>query len=69
MQFAKTEKDAADYMAVHVTLTGLRAMLGPILALTAIQLFGLRAGFIASGSLYALASLLMLRLARRVPRA
>jgi len=65
MQFAKSEKDAADYMAVHVTLTGVRAMLGPILALTAIRVFGLRGGFIVSGGLYVLAALLMVRLSRR----
>jgi hypothetical protein len=62
LQFAKSKDDAADYMAVHVTLTGLRAMLGPLLALGAIHLFDLRAGFIVSGSLYLLSAILMFRL-------
>ncbi|MEN8150526.1 MAG: MFS transporter, partial [Planctomycetota bacterium] len=65
MQFAKTEKDAGDYMAVHVTLTGLRAILGPFLAIGAVKLFDLRAGFVVSATLYALSAILMFRLSRR----
>jgi MFS family permease len=62
VQFAPTKEAATDYMAVHVTLTGLRAMLGPVLALTAKEWLGLRAGFLVSAGLYALSGILMLRI-------
>ena len=65
MQFARSEKDSADYMAVHVTLTGLRGILAPGIALAAMGLLGIRAGFALSAALYALSAVLMLRLARR----
>jgi MFS family permease len=66
VQFARTEREAADYMAVHVTLTGLRAVIAPGIALAAKGLLGLRAGFVVSTGFYALAALLMFRLDRRV---
>ena len=66
VQFAPRERDSGDYMAVHVTLTGLRAILGPVLALTSERLLGLSWGFIVSAGFYLAAALLMARLARRV---
>jgi hypothetical protein len=64
VQFAPSERQSADYMAVHVTLTGLRAMLAPALALGAERLVGLRLGFAISAGLYAVAAVLMFALAR-----
>lgn len=66
VQFAKSEKDSADYMAVHVTLTGLRAVIGPVIALSAERFLSLRHGFLISCLLYASASLLMVRLSKKV---
>ncbi len=68
VQFARREKDAADYMAVHVTLTGLRAVLGPVIALTAERYLGLRAGFFISCLLYGLAAFLMSRLGAKIEK-
>jgi predicted MFS family arabinose efflux permease len=65
VHFAPTERDSADYMAVHVTLVGLRAILAPFLVLVAKGLLGLRAGFAVSATLYVLATVLMIRLAAR----
>jgi MFS transporter len=66
IHFAREERDSPDYMAVHVTLTGLRAIIGPALALGAKYFLGLRAGFAVSAGLYLLAAILMYRLSRRV---
>jgi len=68
IQFARREKDSADYMAVHVTLTGLRAVIGPVIAITAERYLGLRYGFFISCLLYALAAVVMVRLSERVRR-
>ena len=68
MQFAQSEQESANYMAVHVTLTGLRGMLAPLLTLGTIRLLGLRGGFAVSSLLFLGASLLMLRLSRRIKR-
>jgi hypothetical protein len=64
--FAPTDRDTESYMAVHVTLTGVRAVVGPVIALSAKSLLGLRAGFAVACGFYLLASALMLRLSRRV---
>ncbi|MHC4861623.1 MAG: MFS transporter, partial [Planctomycetota bacterium] len=68
VQFARTERESADYMAVHVTLTGLRAVLAPGIALAAKSLLGLSGGFAVSTALYATAAVLMFRLDRRIAR-
>ena len=66
MHFAPTEKESTDYMAVLVSLTGVRGMLGPLVALGAKWLFGLRAAFVVSAILFAIAAILMARLSRRI---
>jgi MFS family permease len=68
VQFAKREQEAADYMAVHVTLTGLRAVIGPAIALCAEHYLSLRHGFFISCLLYGVAAVVMARLSDRVRR-
>lgn len=62
--FAPTEREAGDYMAVHVTLVGLRAVIAPALALAAKAWLGIHAGFALSAALYLTAAVLMFRLGR-----
>jgi hypothetical protein len=62
--FAPTEREAGDYMAVHVTLVGLRAVIAPALALAAKGWLGIHAGFALSAALYLTAAVLMYRLGR-----
>ena len=66
VQFAKTERDSLDYMGVHVTLTGLRGAIAPVLALSAKRFLGLTAGFFVSTFLFLCAAVIMWRLSRRV---
>ncbi len=56
------------YMAIHVTLVGLRALLAPFLGLLVKQNFGFRAAFGLSGLLLIGASLLMVHLGRQCSR-
>ncbi len=66
VHFAPTDRDAESYMAVHVTLVGVRAIIGPALALYTKWQFGLRTGFVVSGALYVVATVMMFRLSQRV---
>jgi hypothetical protein len=69
VQFARTERDSMDYMGVHVTLTGLRGALAPLLVIGAKRFLGLTAGFAVSTAFFLAATLLMARLSRRLSAA
>ncbi len=69
VQFARTHEESLDYMGVHVTLTGVRGLLAPLLALGARHFLGLTPAFFVATGFFALAALLQWRLARRVTRA
>ena len=64
MTFAK-EEDIHSYMAVHVTLVGVRALFAPFLGLLLNQYIGFSATFLTASALLVIASILMLTLHRR----
>ena len=60
IRFAK-DADPALYQGVHVTLTGLRSLVGPILGYVVMTLFGFAAAFALATAFFATAAVLMLR--------
>lgn len=64
------KKDAATYMGVHVTMVGIRGLLGNPLGLLLLQTIGARATFGICSALFAISVVYMWRLARDIaPRA
>ncbi len=61
-------KDAATYMGVHVTMVGIRGLIGNPLGLLILETAGSRAAFITASALFATATWLMVRLNRRMLR-
>jgi len=61
--FAK-ERDAATYMGVHVTMVGIRGLVGNPLGLVLLQTVGSRAAFFVASGLFVAAAVMMLRLDR-----
>jgi hypothetical protein len=59
-------RDAAAYMGVHVTMVGIRGLIGNPLGLFFLETIGSRATFLVSGALFLIGSLLMARLQRRM---
>lgn len=59
-------RDAATYMGVHVTMVGLRGLVGNPLGLFLLETVGSRAAFLVSSALFALSAVLMWRLNRRM---
>ena len=66
--FAK-ERDAAAYMGVHVTMVGIRGLVGNPLGLLLLETVGSRAAFCVASALFAAAAVLMFRLDRGVASA
>ena len=60
IRFAKTA-DPAIYQGIHVTLTGVRSLFGPILGYVVMTLFGFAAAFALAGVFFTTAAVLMLR--------
>lgn len=59
-------RDAAVYMGVHVTMVGIRGLVGNPLGLLLLETAGSRAAFLTASALFAGATILMLRLQRRM---
>ncbi|HNT28180.1 MAG TPA: MFS transporter, partial [bacterium] len=66
MYFAATPQEIPRLMSVHVTLTGLRGLLVPILGYFLLKI-GVLAPFVASAGFFFSAALMMRRQARRAP--
>jgi len=62
------EEDGALYQSIHVTLTGMRGMLGPLIGWVVKSWFGWYAAFLLSTALLLLAGWLMLRQGRLLDR-
>jgi len=62
------EEDGALYQGIHVTLTGMRGMLGPLIGWVVKSWFGWYAAFLLSTALLLLAGWLMLRQGRLLDR-
>jgi MFS family permease len=60
------KKDAASYMGVHVTMVGIRGLLGNPLGLLLFQTIGSRATFLVSSGFFVAAVVTMWRLHRRM---
>jgi hypothetical protein len=56
------KRDAATYMGVHVTMVGIRGLVGNPLGLLLMQTAGSRAAFVVASALFAASAVLMLRL-------
>ena len=67
MTFAGNE-DGALYQSIHVTLTGMRGMLGPLIGWLTKTWFGWYAAFTLAAVLLLLASLLMLLQGRQMEK-
>ncbi|MDO9578261.1 MAG: MFS transporter [Candidatus Cloacimonadales bacterium] len=65
IQFAGDE-DVSMYQSVHVTLTGIRGMIGPFLGLFIMEILGIKAVFITAIFLFLLAAYLSFRLYLRM---
>jgi MFS family permease len=61
-------RDAASYMGIHVTMVGIRGLVGNPLGLLLLQTIGSRPTFLAASALFVAATLVMLRLHRRMCR-
>lgn len=59
--FFAGDEDAAMYQSVHVTLTGVRGLIAPLLGFTLLRLLGIESVFIVAAGFLALASLMSLR--------
>lgn len=59
-------RDASSYLGTHLTLTGLRGAIAPLLGALGFSLFGYRAVFVASLVFFLLGSAGMIHLARRL---
>jgi MFS family permease len=59
-------KDAAAYMGVHVTMVGIRGLVGNPVGLLLLQTIGSRATFLVASGLFVLATIVMARLDRRM---
>jgi MFS family permease len=57
----------ATYHGIHVSLTGVRGLIAPLLALSVYRLAGTGAVFVASSVLFAVAGVLMTRLGKTAP--
>ncbi len=62
------EVDGALYQSIHVTLTGMRGMLGPLIGWAVKTWFGWYAAFALSALLLLVAALLMLSQGRQLER-
>jgi predicted MFS family arabinose efflux permease len=60
------DRDAATYMGVHVTMVGIRGLVGNPVGLTLLQTIGARATFVVSSILFLVGAYYMARLAPRV---
>lgn len=59
-------RDAATYMGVHVTMVGIRGLIGNPMGLVLFKTFGSRPTFLVASLFFALATLVMIRLSRRL---
>ncbi len=64
--FFAGKEDASIYQSVHVTMTGIRGLIAPVLGFTLLKLFGLTAVFIVAAGFLALAALVSWRDHRRL---
>lgn len=62
-------KDAATYMGVHVTMVGIRGLIGNPMGLLLFKSFGSRPTFLVASLFFLAATLVMIRLNRRLSRA
>ncbi|MDZ4804816.1 MAG: MFS transporter [Candidatus Eisenbacteria bacterium] len=61
-------RDAATYMGVHVTMVGIRGLIGNPMGLILFKTFGSRPTFLVASLFFALAMVVMIRLNRRLTR-
>jgi len=61
-------RDAATYMGVHVTMVGIRGLIGNPMGLILFKTFGSRPTFLIAGLFFALAMVVMIRLNRPMTR-
>lgn len=59
-------RDAASYMGIHVTMVGIRGLLGNPIGLLLLQTIGSRPTFLVASVLFGLGTLVMIRLDRRM---
>ncbi|GAB1366923.1 hypothetical protein MASR1M36_17940 [Candidatus Cloacimonadaceae bacterium] len=59
--FFAGKEDASIYQSVHVTMTGIRGLIAPVLGFTLLKLFGLTAVFIVAAGFLALAAVVSWR--------
>lgn len=59
-------RDAATYMGVHVTMVGIRGLIGNPMGLVLFKSFGSRTTFLVASLFFVLATLVMIRLSRRL---
>ena len=59
--FFAGNEDAAMYQSVHVTLTGVRGLVAPVLGFTLLRLIGIESVFIVAAGFLALASIMSFR--------
>lgn len=63
------DRDASTYMGVHVTMVGVRGLVGTPIGLLLLETVGSRGAFLVSSALFAAATILMWRLNRRMAAA
>ncbi len=66
--FFAGKEDASMYQSVHVTMTGIRGLIAPILGFTLLQLFNITAVFVVAAGFLAWAAIISYRDYRRISR-
>ncbi len=66
--FFAGKEDASLYQGVHVTMTGIRGLIAPILGYTLLKVFNITAVFVVAAGFFALASVTSLRDYRKVKK-
>ncbi|MBP7310505.1 MAG: MFS transporter [Candidatus Cloacimonetes bacterium] len=66
--FFAGKEDASLYQGVHVTMTGIRGLIAPVLGYSLLKIFNITAVFVVAAGFFALASLTSLRDYRRVKK-
>jgi len=61
-------RDAATYMGVHVTMVGIRGLIGNPMGLVLFKTFGSRPTFLVASLFFTMAMVVMIRLSRRMTR-